>query len=187
MLFPPLMSQGEGYYCHICNLRCTSNKQLEDHLSGVHHRQAQAAIENYQNLSVRPRPFRVPVNGFELCTTVLSGRHCYYGDRCTFAHSEDELRLWNEDFTMYPYEERGYAPPRYQAPPPNNMTTSMPCDLDEFDDDWSGEEESGDRFDTDFAQILRQQVIKEGQDKLPGLEVRTIVINQVVYLHRNNV
>ena len=24
---------------------------------GVHHRQAQAAIENYQNLSVRPRPF----------------------------------------------------------------------------------------------------------------------------------
>ena len=67
------------------------------------------------------------------------------------------------------------------------MTTSMPCDLDEFDDDWSGEEESGDRFDTDFAQILRQQVIKEGQDKLPGLEVRTIVINQVVYLHRNNV
>ena len=51
------------------------------------------------------------------------------------------------DFTMYPYEERGYAPPRFQAPPPNNMTTSSRVT---FDDDWSGEEESGDYTGTSY-------------------------------------
>ena len=161
---PTVMSQDGSYYCKICNVHCTSHRQLEDHNSGVRHHQAMAAME-YQ--SVRPRPYRVPVNGFKMCSRVLSGQQCYYSDRCTFAHSEEELRLWNNEI---PYVNTGYAPPRYQAPMANTMMADSACDLDEFENDWNGKDET-ERVDNDFALALRMQVIKDNQDDLPGLEV----------------
>ena len=51
----------------------------------------QQAAENWRQ--VRPRPRGIQ-GRFSLCKTQVSGT-CVYGDKCTFAHSQLERRVWN--------------------------------------------------------------------------------------------
>lgn len=99
------------YRCDVCNLNCTSKRQLDDHLSGSKHKQmlASKALHAYNNPTpaehgmvrgggggggaivarVRRRPtLSFPINGYKMCMHVQSGRRCVYGDFCTFAHSQ---------------------------------------------------------------------------------------------------
>ena len=183
----------DAYYCHICNLRCTSHRQLEEHLSGTRHRQMLASMRVTPSFSspsvppinpdvrevVRQRPVRIPVNGFKLCNTVMTGRRCYYGDRCTFAHSDDELRLWNEELAFLRQGRfQNYAPP-LPPPPTSQHPGPQSGDLDEFDSDalWGGpvhmHGEGEEDEEMDFAQQIRMRVkyAHQEQSGLPGLEV----------------
>ena len=188
-LAPPTQ---ECYYCHICNLRCTSHRQLEEHLSGTRHRSMLSSMRvgpsfippplphanhDFRGV-VRQRPTRIPVNGFKLCNTVMTGRRCYYGDRCTFAHSDDELQLWNEELVFLRQGRfQGFAP----SFPTSQHLGPQSGDLDEFDSeglwgvtshlDEDGEE--GMEEQMDFAQQMRMRVKYAHQDNqdLPGLEV----------------
>ena len=95
------------YMCDVCNLNCTSKRQLEDHMSGSKHKQmvAAKALHAYNNPTpaqqsmggrmgggggrVRRRPtLSFPINGYKMCMHFQSGRRCVYGDYCTFAHSQ---------------------------------------------------------------------------------------------------
>ena len=104
------------YRCDVCNLNCTSKRQLDDHLSGSKHKQmlATKALEADNNPvqqqqqgghgavgrgggggvggRIRRRPtLSFPINGYKMCMHVQSGRRCVYGDYCTFAHSQVSL------------------------------------------------------------------------------------------------
>ena len=97
------------FRCDICNLNCTSRKQLDDHISGTKHKQqvAAKALHDYQNPTpaqsmgrrggnLRRRPLlSFPINGYKLCLHTQAGRRCIYGEYCTFAHSQIELEEWN--------------------------------------------------------------------------------------------
>ena len=106
------------FYCSACNVSCTGQRQYEEHLSGGRHRQVvssqQQAIAKDQHYGshyvptmppakaessgrIRPRPNRLPVQGFKLCYSVQYHRRCYYGNNCTFAHSQAELDKWNSE------------------------------------------------------------------------------------------
>lgn len=110
--FPPGVAAGgvAEYRCEVCNLSCTSRKQLEDHFSGSKHKQQmfsrgfhapayypphpQAVVPH--RTVVRRRPLlSFKVNGYKLCMHIQPGRRCIYGEYCTFAHSQQELEVWN--------------------------------------------------------------------------------------------
>ena len=45
---------------------------------------------------IRQMPDRLPANGFRMCISMSTSRGCFYGPKCTFAHSEAELDAWNK-------------------------------------------------------------------------------------------
>ena len=47
-------------------------------------------------ISVRPVP-DIPVFRFRLCKFPPPQLYCRYGNRCTNAHSEEELQVWNKE------------------------------------------------------------------------------------------
>lgn len=112
-MYPAMVPGGiiAEYRCDVCNLNCTSKRQLDDHLSGSKHKQmlASRALHAYNNPMpaqqnnvgrggvdggglggrIRRRPtLSFPINGYKMCMHVESGRRCVYGDYCTFAHSQ---------------------------------------------------------------------------------------------------
>ncbi len=116
------------YYCPLCSIHCTGQRQYEEHLSGQRHRQivATQTPPTFQQAfyapppvyhthpvmpprlnpppivpSNRAMPDRIPANGFRLCTRINTSRGCFFGMRCTFAHSETELELWNRQVMQY--------------------------------------------------------------------------------------
>lgn len=100
-------SDNTDYYCKPCDIRCTSRQQYEDHISGIRHRQVVSSNQGPRFTvpthrppqprfsQIRPRPNHVPLNGFKLCNSIAENRRCFYGDRCSFAHSDIELDAWN--------------------------------------------------------------------------------------------
>lgn len=104
---------GGGYKCTVCQLKCNSKKQLEEHLNHSRHRQHQQLggggprqqtgansnryVARPSSGQTRPRPtLSFHIAGFRLCVHVQNGRRCLYGDYCTFAHSQAELEEWNQ-------------------------------------------------------------------------------------------
>lgn len=108
---------GGTYKCNVCQLKCSSKKQLEDHINNFGHRQyfpgsggggggynrQQTGTNSSRpharptNGQTRPRPtLSFHITGFRLCVHVQNGRRCLYGDYCTFAHSQTELDEWNQ-------------------------------------------------------------------------------------------
>ena len=119
--FTPVIHAGPQpeFYCTLCDIRCTSRRQYDDHLSGQRHRQIASLqppplpIHHHPNYNmpvpqhppmnfmmdsgiVRPLPNRLPVSGFRMCVSIMNGRRCLYEDKCTFAHSRHELDVWND-------------------------------------------------------------------------------------------
>lgn len=113
-------SSGSTFRCNVCQLKCNSKKQLEEHLNCSRHRQqhhqwgvgggGSSGYSRQQTASsssrhqtrpasgqTRPRPtLSFQITGFRLCVHVQNGRRCLYGDYCTFAHSQAELDEWNQ-------------------------------------------------------------------------------------------
>ena len=120
------------FRCDICNLNCTSRKQLDDHISGTKHKQqvASRALHDYHNptpaqsmgrrgRNMRRRPLlSFPINGYKLCLHTQAGRRCIYGDYCTFAHSQIELEEWNRQLRLASAPRVGGGIARFQAPAP---------------------------------------------------------------------
>lgn len=125
-----------SYRCDICSLTCTSRKQLEDHFAGIKHRERIFQMQggplpsgsdltpgppvslNQNDLrTVRKRPLlSFQIMGFKMCMHIQANRRCIYGDFCTFAHSNEELQMWNRQLTT-----SAVAFPHLQSLPPNMM------------------------------------------------------------------
>ena len=45
---------------------------------------------------IRPRPSNV-FGAYRICPQILHGRECHVGDLCSFAHSEAERNVWEQD------------------------------------------------------------------------------------------
>lgn len=123
------------FRCDICNLNCTSRKQLDDHISGTKHKQqvASRALHDYHNptpaqsmgrrRNMRRRPLlSFPINGYKLCLHTQAGRRCIYGDYCTFAHSQFELEEWNRQLRLASAPRVGGGIVRFQANAPPGQT-----------------------------------------------------------------
>lgn len=163
------------YVCHICHVVCN---RVEEHIDSLHHRQMLSVMRENPMLGhpghrgvVRPRPQRVPFNGYKLCSSLESGRRCYYGEACTFAHNQEELMEWNGQFEEM--RQGTYTRPTHQYRPQLNSN-----DLDDFDTSsaWDDEDVSEDEYEeetSDFAQEMRARVQFSYHEKedLPGLEV----------------
>ena len=150
--FPP--GGGGVYSCDICNLTCTSRKQLDDHFSGSKHRiqqlQMQGAHPQGPNMQgpqppnsgvqgtrppvvqglppsapsqpdlrgVRRKPLlSFQITGFKMCMHVQASRRCIYGEYCTFAHSNEELQVWNRQLGV----PAAPFPSHHQQGPPQNI------------------------------------------------------------------
>lgn len=122
------------YKCIVCQLKCNSKKQLEDHINNSRHRQYFAGTSGYNRQQAgtttnrqytrpssssgqtRPRPtLSFHITGFRLCVHVQNGRRCLYGDYCTFAHSQAELDEWNQQGQ------------RNRTQPPKGRPLNMSC------------------------------------------------------------
>ena len=117
--------------CDICSLTCTSKRQLEDHLAGGKHRDRlqgghdqapgppPSVTPQFNTSAVRKRPLlSFQIVGFKMCMHVLANRRCVYGEFCTFAHSEEELQVWNRQLSFSPHQTMHQNILRFQAPPP---------------------------------------------------------------------
>lgn len=109
------------FYCRACDLYCTSQRQLDEHQSGAKHNHVVAATSRnlpyrpvqlphvsmppppapIPSVILRPRPNRFPIHGYRICSSVASGRRCFYGDACSFAHSQMELDAWNQELQAF--------------------------------------------------------------------------------------
>ena len=58
-----------------------------------------------RSCGVRPMPNVRPVTRFRLCD-FRPPRVCRWGDACTFAHSEEELNVWNRQNVAYEYGKK---------------------------------------------------------------------------------
>ena len=94
------------FRCEICDMNCSSRRQLVDHMSGSKHKQMLTArtvhaVNNPNPVHlgasrgggaggrIRRRPhLSFPINGYKMCMHVHSHRRCIYGEYCTFAHSQ---------------------------------------------------------------------------------------------------
>lgn len=127
-----------SYRCDICSLTCTSRKQLEDHLAGSKHRErilqfqgvpfssvpdlppghpVSLAVNQHEQITIRKRPLlSFQIMGFKMCMHIQANRRCIYGDFCTFAHSNEELQMWNRQLNT-----SSVSYPHLQSLPQNIM------------------------------------------------------------------
>ena len=68
-------------------------------------RQPNAAGRMRRFCGVRPMPNVCPITRFRLCD-FRPPRVCRWGDACTFAHSEEELNVWNRQNVAYEYGKK---------------------------------------------------------------------------------
>ncbi len=132
----PMDEAPPTYRCNVCQLRCNSKKQLEDHINSSRHRQQHHlgvggplgylknnfrpggfrnsnGVHPHTSGDPRPRPSQsIPRAGFRLCIHVQNGKRCVYGDYCTFAHSQLELDQWNQQKQEQQQQQHTSAPSR---------------------------------------------------------------------------
>ena len=122
---------GGSLRCDVCSLTCTSRKQLEDHLAGGKHRDRMMQLQYPP--AYHPPPMPAPLHpirkrpllssqimGFKMCMHVQAGRRCVYGDFCTFAHSTEELAVWNRQLSAPP-PPSSFRPLPPQSRPPQPL------------------------------------------------------------------
>uniref|UniRef100_UPI00358F7E37 zinc finger CCCH domain-containing protein 7A n=1 Tax=Myxine glutinosa TaxID=7769 RepID=UPI00358F7E37 len=80
-----------GFHCWLCGKNCNSEKQWEQHIQSEKHKDRIFLEDDTQTWQ-----FRFPAGEFYLCNWTKGGHDCPEGDKCQYAHSEPELREWEE-------------------------------------------------------------------------------------------
>ncbi|XP_035692652.1 uncharacterized protein LOC118427123 [Branchiostoma floridae] len=85
-------------YCEICQLSCTSQKQLRLHFQGKKHKAKVLSDDSDMMWQQRRPPPGVPGGQYKMCPNRFSYRRCIHGDHCTYAHTQEELKEWQERY-----------------------------------------------------------------------------------------
>ncbi|XP_066267534.1 3'-5' exoribonuclease HELZ2-like [Branchiostoma lanceolatum] len=85
-------------YCDYCQLQCNSQQQLRNHYQGKKHRAKLLSDDSDQMWQQRRPPPGVPAGQYKMCPNRF--RRCIHGVRCTYAHTEEELKEWQQRYEI---------------------------------------------------------------------------------------
>ncbi|PIK44601.1 hypothetical protein BSL78_18522 [Apostichopus japonicus] len=87
-------SRNSRWYCSYCNVQCSSTTSLQMHCLSESH-QSIITSDKGRDWKHRPPPRGVTSDDYILCPEL---QKCRFGERCTSAHSEEELGEWKERY-----------------------------------------------------------------------------------------
>ncbi|XP_061495247.1 zinc finger CCCH domain-containing protein 7B isoform X4 [Rhineura floridana] len=79
-----------GYHCWLCGKNSNSKKQWQQHLQSEKHKEKVFTSENDSSCW----NYRFPMGEFRLCERFQKTKSCPEGEKCRFAHGQDELTEW---------------------------------------------------------------------------------------------
>ncbi|CAH1244473.1 HELZ [Branchiostoma lanceolatum] len=85
-------------HCDYCQLQCNSQQQLRNHYQGKKHRAKLLSDDSDQMWQQRRPPPGVPAGQYKMCPNRF--RRCIHGVRCTYAHTEEELKEWQQRYEI---------------------------------------------------------------------------------------
>ncbi|XP_054616011.1 zinc finger CCCH domain-containing protein 7B-like isoform X2 [Dunckerocampus dactyliophorus] len=84
--------QMSGFYCHLCGKHSNGERQWQQHISTLKHRERVFSYEGEDEALTWT--YRFPGSCFQLCSKLEGG--CPDGASCDSAHSHEELQEWME-------------------------------------------------------------------------------------------
>ncbi|XP_070612154.1 zinc finger CCCH domain-containing protein 7B isoform X2 [Erythrolamprus reginae] len=79
-----------GYHCWLCGKNSNSKKQWEQHIQSEKHKEKVFTSDNDSTCW----NYRFPMGEFRLCERFQKTKGCPEGEKCLFAHGQDELTEW---------------------------------------------------------------------------------------------
>ncbi|KAJ6658997.1 hypothetical protein lerEdw1_019634 [Lerista edwardsae] len=79
-----------GYHCWLCGKNSNSKKQWQQHIQSEKHKEKVFTSENDSSCW----NYRFPMGEFRLCERFQKTKSCPEGEKCRFAHGQDELNEW---------------------------------------------------------------------------------------------
>ncbi|XP_066489488.1 zinc finger CCCH domain-containing protein 7B isoform X2 [Tiliqua scincoides] len=79
-----------GYHCWLCGKNSNSKKQWQQHIQSEKHKEKVFTSDNDSSCW----NFRFPMGEFRLCERFQKTKPCPEGEKCRFAHGQDELNEW---------------------------------------------------------------------------------------------
>ncbi|XP_055954783.1 probable helicase with zinc finger domain [Patella vulgata] len=86
-----------GYECTFCDIKFKKKGELETHCRSDLHKKRLTSDEG-QDWQFRPPPRGLSSEEYCLCQRFSENGRCTFGEKCTEAHSEEELNEWKERF-----------------------------------------------------------------------------------------
>uniref|UniRef100_A0A8C3SFJ7 Zinc finger CCCH-type containing 7B n=1 Tax=Chelydra serpentina TaxID=8475 RepID=A0A8C3SFJ7_CHESE len=79
-----------GYHCWLCGKNSNSKKQWQQHIQSEKHKEKVFTSDNDSSCW----NFRFPMGEFRLCDRFQKTKGCPEGEKCCYAHGQDELTEW---------------------------------------------------------------------------------------------
>ncbi|XP_053109890.1 zinc finger CCCH domain-containing protein 7B isoform X8 [Hemicordylus capensis] len=79
-----------GYHCWLCGKNSNSKKQWQQHIQSEKHKEKVFTSDNDSSCW----NYRFPMGEFRLCERSQKAKPCPEGEKCRFAHGQDELSEW---------------------------------------------------------------------------------------------
>ncbi|XP_044310854.1 zinc finger CCCH domain-containing protein 7B isoform X2 [Varanus komodoensis] len=79
-----------GYHCWLCGKNSNSKKQWQQHIQSEKHKEKVFTSDNDSSCW----NYRFPMGEFRLCERFQKTKSCPEGEKCHFAHGQDELTEW---------------------------------------------------------------------------------------------
>nr|XP_056703041.1 zinc finger CCCH domain-containing protein 7B [Euleptes europaea] len=79
-----------GYHCWLCGKNSNSKKQWQQHIQSEKHKEKVFTSDNDSSCW----NYRFPMGEFRLCERFQKTKTCPEGEKCRFAHGQDELTEW---------------------------------------------------------------------------------------------
>uniref|UniRef100_A0A8C5RWS8 Zinc finger CCCH-type containing 7B n=1 Tax=Laticauda laticaudata TaxID=8630 RepID=A0A8C5RWS8_LATLA len=79
-----------GYHCWLCGKNSNSKKQWQQHIQSEKHKEKVFTSDNDSSCW----NYRFPMGEFRLCERFQKTKGCPEGEKCNFAHGQDELTEW---------------------------------------------------------------------------------------------
>ncbi|XP_060071826.1 probable helicase with zinc finger domain [Ylistrum balloti] len=90
-------SDNRKYVCTFCDIRFDQQEELDTHCKSDLHRKKITADDD-QNWKYREPPRGLSAEEYSLCKSTEEIGKCSFGDKCTEAHSKEELGEWKKRF-----------------------------------------------------------------------------------------
>uniref|UniRef100_A0A8D0H4N5 Zinc finger CCCH-type containing 7B n=1 Tax=Sphenodon punctatus TaxID=8508 RepID=A0A8D0H4N5_SPHPU len=79
-----------GYHCWLCGKNSNSKKQWQQHIQSEKHKEKVFTSDSDSNCW----NYRFPMGEFRLCERFQKTKACPEGEKCRYAHGQDELTEW---------------------------------------------------------------------------------------------